>query len=122
HAEMLVLLGERIPHDRFRRLVLLDGDALLVPADGLRLLREAGAHPGEGPGLLGQFSGRLVVLVGGHGVDLLCDVDGGVSAVTVYSAGVAAPSGHRRVIGAAGPVPRAATSRDARDRVLLGSD
>src|SRR2546428_372542 len=46
--------------------VLPERQRLLVPADRLRLLLQRRRHPGEGPGLLAQLAGGLVVLVSGH--------------------------------------------------------
>src|SRR5215207_2700564 len=67
HAEVLVLLAERVGHDRLRLAVGFDGDALFVPTDRLGLLGEAGAHSGEGSHLARELTGWLVVLVGRHG-------------------------------------------------------
>src|SRR5213079_1790609 len=39
------------------------GHPLLIPVDGLGLLRQGGDHAREGPGLRAQLVGRLVVLI-----------------------------------------------------------
>src|SRR4051812_37174716 len=66
HPEVLELLELRVLHDGARLRVALDRDALLVPADGLRLLEERRAHAREGAGLRRELPGRLVVLVERH--------------------------------------------------------
>ena len=70
HREVLVLLVARVGDDRARVLVLLDGEALLVPADGLGLLRQRGEDARQRPDLLAELLGRLVVLVESHGANL----------------------------------------------------
>src|SRR5215210_1226798 len=70
----LLLLG--VFHDRQRFFVLFHGDALLVPADRLRLLDQRGDHSGEGPRLGGQFPRRLVILLETHGLLLLVGISG----------------------------------------------
>jgi hypothetical protein len=67
---VLVLLADRVGHDRARHGVGLDGQPLLVPVDRVRLLGQRGAETGEGPGLRGQFLRGLVVLVESHGGEL----------------------------------------------------
>ena len=67
HAEVLHLLLLRVLHDRLRGLVLLQRDALLVPADGFRFLGEGRDHACERAGGGRELLGRLVILVESHG-------------------------------------------------------
>src|SRR6187551_411872 len=52
HREVLELLALRVLHDRPGVGILLDIQALLVPADRLRLLDQRGANPGDRADLL----------------------------------------------------------------------
>src|SRR6476661_9354697 len=71
HSEVLEFLLLRILHDRLRRTVLLDRDALLVPANRLRLLDERGNHARERPRRGRQLGRRLVVLIEAHRITSL---------------------------------------------------
>jgi hypothetical protein len=66
---VLELLVLRVAHDGGGLAVLLDGQALGVPADRLGLLDQRGAHAREGADVLGQLAWWLVVLLGGHGTE-----------------------------------------------------
>ena len=66
HGEVLELLTFGVPHDRPGRGVALDGEALFVPVDGLRLLDQVCGHSREGPRFLRKFRRGLVVLVESH--------------------------------------------------------
>ena len=66
HAEVLVLLADGIGHDAPRFGIALDRQALLVPADRLRLLGQRRAQPRERARLLRELLRRLVVLVEAH--------------------------------------------------------
>jgi hypothetical protein len=64
----LLLLG--VLHDGVGLRILLEHEALLVPADRLGLLDQRGADPGERAYLGRELFGRLVVLVEGHRVSM----------------------------------------------------
>ena len=66
HAEVLVLLADGVGHHGFGLRIALDRQALLVPADRLRLLGQRSAQPRERTRLLGKLVRRLVVLVESH--------------------------------------------------------
>ena len=66
HREMLELLLLRVLHDRARLCVLLECEALLVPADRLCLLDQRGAHARKRSGLIRQLGRRFVVLLESH--------------------------------------------------------
>src|SRR6185369_3464264 len=66
HAEVLEFFLERVLHDCLGLLVLLQRDALGVPADRLRLLDQRRDHAGIGAGFVGKLLRRLVILFGGH--------------------------------------------------------
>ena len=64
--EVLELLTLSVAHDPARLRVGLDGEPLLIPADRLRLLGQRGAQACEGPRLLRQLVGGLVILIESH--------------------------------------------------------
>src|SRR6185369_11903112 len=66
HPEVLHLLVLRVLHDGLRLTVLLDGEALLIPADRFGLLDQRGDHAGKGARRGRELFGRLVVLVESH--------------------------------------------------------
>jgi hypothetical protein len=66
HAEMLELLSLGVAHDRDSLRIVLDREALLVPADRLGLLGQRGAKAGERARRGGELVGWLVVLVESH--------------------------------------------------------
>src|SRR5207248_1240605 len=66
HPKVLELFLLRIAHDGARRFVLLDRDALLVPADRLRLFGEWSNHASKRSCRGGKLVRRLVILVESH--------------------------------------------------------
>jgi len=66
HPEMLELLTLGVLHDRLRLRIRLEGDALLVPADRLRLLSQRSDYPSKRPHLGTELTCRLVVLLESH--------------------------------------------------------
>ena len=66
HSEVLELLLLRVLHDRARLCILLECEALLVPADRLRLFDQGSAHASKRPGLIRQLGRRFVVLLESH--------------------------------------------------------
>src|SRR5256885_1256354 len=76
HPEMLELFALGVPHNRSCVTILLDREALLIPADCFGLLDQRRDHAREGSGLRGELGGGLVVLVKSHRVApwlIVCD-------------------------------------------------
>ena len=66
HRKVFELLFLGVLHDGLRLGVTLEGEALLVPADGLRLFLERGGQAGKGADLRAQIGGGLVILISRH--------------------------------------------------------
>ena len=66
HREVLELLFLRILHDGARLTIALDGESLLVPANGLSLLLQRCGESGKRPDVRAQVARWLVVLVCWH--------------------------------------------------------
>src|SRR4030095_9108642 len=67
HREVEELLALGVLHDRLRGRILLQREALRVPADRLCFLLQRRDQAGEGSSFLAKLFRGLVVLIGGHG-------------------------------------------------------